>query len=353
MTSDHSDQGVLIFRTAFWPATRSQSAISNAAAAAPPNDQSNGAAAATNTSRHGTYPTHPRSRAGQPPGNGPPRAASRLAPRAVAPIPDLRKPAWVLGNRAPNRSAQGWHQWRRPLFAAAAAAPIHDQANGTALTHKTPWNLNDPPPSRAGRPPGNRRGRVPGADLPSCKASERLGALNRSDLGKQPKTPPETTSTRWLSSFFDAAAAAPIHDQANGTAADSQDTMEPKRPATEPSRQTARQQTCRVPGADLPSCKASERLGALNRSDLGKQPKRHPKREAPGGLAHHLTQQPRHRPTTKRTAPRLTHKTPWNLNDPPPSRAGRPPGNRRAACPGADLPSCKASGTTRGPLKSL
>ena len=98
----------------------------------------------TNTRRHGTYTTHPSTEPANCQANQAPRAQPRFQSRGISDIPDPRTPAWALRNR-PNRRPKRRHARRASSFcAAAAAAPIHDQANGTAADHYDEMNTTTP-----------------------------------------------------------------------------------------------------------------------------------------------------------------------------------------------------------------
>ncbi len=195
--------------------------------------------------------------------------------------------------------------------AAAAAAPIHDQANGTAADHYDEMNTTTPAtePSRptarqtdrralrhGWRRAQSRRYPIPANPHKHCEIAQ-IDARKGGMPGE-------------LASFCAAAAAAPIHDQANGTAADHYDEMNTTTPATEPSRPTARQ-------TDRRALRHGWRRAQSRRFPIPANPHKHceiaqidaRKGGMPGELLHSVPQQPRHRSTTKPTAPRLTTTT--------------------------------------------
>ena len=128
------------------------------------------------------------------------------------------------------------------MFAAAAAAPIHDQANGTAADHYDEMNTTTPA-TEPSRPTASQ------TDRRALRHGWRRAQSRRFPIPANPhgcwgialQDAPHRVGTRWLRPLFAAAAAAPIHDQANGTAADHYDEMNTTTPATEPSRPTASQ----------------------------------------------------------------------------------------------------------------
>ena len=170
-------------------------------------------------------------------------------------------------------------RWPNRFFDAAAAAPPNDQANGTAAASQSTMDPKPPATEPSRHIARQLVRRASGTNVESLTARGPLGSRNRSDLGQQPQTAPQTEGTRWHSSPFDAAAAAPPNDQANGTAAASQSTMDPKPPATEPSRHIARQLVRRASGTNVESLTARGPLGSRNRSDLGQQPQTAPQTE--------------------------------------------------------------------------
>ena len=254
--------------------TRWHSSPFDAAAAAPPNDQANGTAAASQNTMDPKPPATEPSR----------HTARQLVHRASEANVESLTARGPLDNR--NRSDLGQQpqtapetggtRWHSSPFDAAAAAPPNDQANGTAAASQNTMDPKPPATEPSRHTARQLVHRASEANVESLTARRPLDNRNRSDLGQQPQTAPETGGTRWHSSPFDAAAAAPPNDQANGTAAASQNTMDPKPPATEPSRHTARQLVHRASEANVESLTARRPLDNRNRSDLGQQPQTAP-----------------------------------------------------------------------------